>query len=234
MRRHLIVNADDFGWTSPVNAGVVAAHDHGIVTSASLMVRGAAVVEAVAMAAARPSLSLGLHVDLGEWVHDGRHWVQRYHVVDVDDAGAVVHEVDRQLDAFVELVGRAPSHLDGHQHVQHHEPAATAMRAVAGRLAVPLRAHDERIAHIGSFYGQDTYGRPHPHGVSTTNLLAVIDAVPCGWTEVGCHPGLAVDPSTTTYAAEREQELVALCDPGVRRAIEDRGIVLASYCDVHA
>ena len=47
--RWLIVNADDFGLSQGVNAGIVAAHERGIVTSASLMVRGSAAVEAVRM-----------------------------------------------------------------------------------------------------------------------------------------------------------------------------------------
>ena len=37
--RLLIVNADDFGLSPGVNAGVIEAHERGIVTSASLMVR---------------------------------------------------------------------------------------------------------------------------------------------------------------------------------------------------
>ena len=39
MSRILVVNADDFGLSSGVNRGVVRAHDEGIVTSTSAMVR---------------------------------------------------------------------------------------------------------------------------------------------------------------------------------------------------
>ena len=37
--RSLIVNADDFGLSPGVNAGVARTHEEGILTSASLMVR---------------------------------------------------------------------------------------------------------------------------------------------------------------------------------------------------
>ena len=44
--RFLIVNADDFGQSSGINRGIITAHEKGIVTSASLMVRWPAAVEA--------------------------------------------------------------------------------------------------------------------------------------------------------------------------------------------
>lgn len=46
--RFLIVNADDFGQSPGVNRGIIEAHEHGIVTSASLMVRWPAATEAAA------------------------------------------------------------------------------------------------------------------------------------------------------------------------------------------
>ena len=48
--RELIVNADDFGLSEGVNRGIAEAHEHGIVTSASLMVRGASAPAAAAYA----------------------------------------------------------------------------------------------------------------------------------------------------------------------------------------
>ena len=74
-KRYLIVNADDFGLSAGVNRGVIEAHERGIVTSASLMVRPPAAAEAAADARAYPELSLGLHVDLGEWSYREGEWV---------------------------------------------------------------------------------------------------------------------------------------------------------------
>lgn len=62
--RRLIVNADDFGASSEINAAVLQAHREGILTSASLMVGGAAFDEAVAIARANPRLGVGLHLTL--------------------------------------------------------------------------------------------------------------------------------------------------------------------------
>lgn len=60
--RRLIVNADDFGLTSGVNRGILEAHEHGIVTSATLMAGSAKFQEAVDFASRVPRLSVGCHV----------------------------------------------------------------------------------------------------------------------------------------------------------------------------
>jgi hopanoid biosynthesis associated protein HpnK len=63
-RRRLIVNADDFGRSSSINAAVIRAHSEGILTTASLMVNEPACPEAVALAPQHPSLGVGLHLTL--------------------------------------------------------------------------------------------------------------------------------------------------------------------------
>src|SRR5246127_3197377 len=70
--RRLIINADDFGYTSGVNRAIVEAHTHGVVTSSTLMAKGAAFPEAVQMAKTMPQVSIGCHVMLidGEPVLD--------------------------------------------------------------------------------------------------------------------------------------------------------------------
>src|SRR5918996_571565 len=98
--RYLIVNADDFGLSSGVNRGIIAAHERGIVTSASLMVRWPAAHEAATYARTRPQLGVGLHVDLGEWIYRDGGWIPIYDVVHLDDYDAVAAEVERQLICF--------------------------------------------------------------------------------------------------------------------------------------
>jgi len=62
--RRLIVNADDFGFTSGVNRAIVEAHTRGIVTSATLMANGAAFSQAAQLAKTVPNMSVGCHVVL--------------------------------------------------------------------------------------------------------------------------------------------------------------------------
>ena len=92
--RRLIVNADDFGRSHGINRGVFAAHERGIVTSASLMVRWPAAAAAAASARTRPALALGLHVDLGEWACRGEEWAAVYEVVVAPPPVAFVQPVE--------------------------------------------------------------------------------------------------------------------------------------------
>lgn len=62
--RRLIINADDFGRSTSINAAVIRAHREGILTSASLMVNEATCEEAVALAKENPTLGVGLHLAL--------------------------------------------------------------------------------------------------------------------------------------------------------------------------
>ena len=88
-RRLLIVNADDFGMSAGINRGIAEAHERGIVTSTSLMVRWPAAKDAAVYARARPALGVGLHLDLGEWMYRDGQWFALYRVVAEDDAAAV-------------------------------------------------------------------------------------------------------------------------------------------------
>ncbi len=63
-RRRLVVNADDFGASPSVNRAVETAHRDGILTTASLMVNGAASAEAIDIARRNPHLGVGLHLTL--------------------------------------------------------------------------------------------------------------------------------------------------------------------------
>jgi chitin disaccharide deacetylase len=62
--RRLIINADDFGLTPGVNRAIVEAHEHGVVTSATLMANGQAFGDAIGLAQSRPRLGVGCHIVL--------------------------------------------------------------------------------------------------------------------------------------------------------------------------
>jgi predicted glycoside hydrolase/deacetylase ChbG (UPF0249 family) len=226
--RRLIVNADDFGFSEGVTRAILKAHREGIVTSTSLMVRHDGARVAAEAARAHPRLSVGLHLDLGEWRFENGEWVPVYEVVSFADVEEVGAEVERQLGAFVELMGGMPTHLDSHQHVHKREPTRGVARAVAERLGVPLRHETPGLEYRGDFYGQTEDGQPLPERIEVPALLGVIAGLGSGATELACHPGEG-DDRDTMYGRERAIEAATLCDPRVRAAIEAAGIVLISF-----
>jgi predicted glycoside hydrolase/deacetylase ChbG (UPF0249 family) len=226
----LIVNADDFGLSAGVNAGIVQAHEHGIVTSASLMVRQAAAEEAAALARRLPRLAVGLHIDLWESVFRGGDWVRLYSWTD-DEHDAIEREVQAQLARFRDLMGRQPEHLDTHQHVHRREPAASVVSRLARALGLPLRG-DGTARYVGGFYGQDDTGGPYPEGITVSRLLQLLDALEPGLTEFGCHPGHVGEDDAlggTVYRMERNVECRTLCDPRVLARVARGDIVLTTH-----
>jgi predicted glycoside hydrolase/deacetylase ChbG (UPF0249 family) len=227
----LIVNADDFGLSDGVNRGIIEAHERGIVTSASLMVRQAGAQRAADYARGRPQLGVGLHLDLGEWEFTNGSWHAVYQVVDPDDENAINAEFERQAREFIRLMGTAPTHIDSHQHVHRDAAARTAASRLATSLAVPLRHFSPAVHYCGDFYGQTGRGEPLHELISPEALGRIIAALSPGMTELACHPG--VDPDLrSTYRIERKMEVRALCDPTVRAAIEDRQIRLCNFRNI--
>jgi chitin disaccharide deacetylase len=228
----LIVNADDFGLSAGVNRGIITAHERGIVTSTSLMVRYPAADEAVAYARHRRQLSVGLHFDIGEWeATKDREWRAIYQVVDRYDALAVRRELSKQLERYRKLTGEDPTHLDSHQHVHRAEPAKSELLRVAEKLGVPLRHFDPRVGYCGYFYGHTAEGWSYPEGISSQALQTIFATLKPGITEVGCHPSDDLElPSA--YRNERVIEVATLTDPAIRGTLERLQIQLCSFNDI--
>ena len=226
--RFVIVNADDFGLSAGVNRGIIRAHEEGVVTSASLMVRQPAAAEAARYARGRPLLSVGLHVDVAEWAYRDGQWAAVYEVVPSDDAASLAAELARQLESFRRLTGRDPTHLDSHQHAHRSDPLRTIAAAAAGQLRVPLRHFDSCVRHCGDFYGQTGKGEPMPDGITPDALARIIRSLPPGVTEVSCHPG--DDPLLDSpYRHERLIEVQSLCHATVRASLEEAAVKLVSF-----
>lgn len=229
--RQLIVTADDFGQHPEINNGIIEAHQRGIVTSASLMVHGSAVHQAVRLARMHPLLDVGLHLDIGEWRLVGADWVPIYERVNAGDAHGIAVEIDRQLALFRQLVGREPTHLDSHQHVHLRSPVHALALNKAQQLRVALRRSFGGIEHCGSFYGQDSDGTPLLKNISVQGLVATLRGLRPGITELACHPASAPVPDTM-YSDERVRELAVLTDDEIKRTLVSLRIHLTRFSAV--
>jgi len=232
MIRQLIVNADDFGQSEGINLGVIRAFEQGILTSASLMVRWTTACEAAQYALHNSKLSVGLHVDLGEWFMKDGNWFSRYEVVDVSDYSAVADEIQSQLDKFQRLVRRPPTHMDSHQHVHRSEPVRSVLIEAADKLGIPLRSLSDRIKYVGSFYGQTEAGLSVPERIGPKALRKIIQDLPAELCELACHPAAKID-FNSMYSQERLVELKTLCDSSIKSLIGSLPIQLISFSFGH-
>lgn len=256
--KRLIVNADDFGRSPGVDAGIVAAFERGIVTATTLMANAPGAERAAGLARERPVLDVGVHLVL-TYARPLSDPASIPSLVDPDGAfprspSAILGmervraeealvEYRAQYERVRELLGHAPSHIDTH-HWVHDEPA---LEWAVGELALEMgcvaRQHDaaqrERLRARG-VRTTDAFCRAFQHGknVEVDSLLKILRGISAdgpGSTELMCHPGEPGDKellATSAYAKERPVELATLTDPRVREAVSELGFTLSSYKDL--
>jgi predicted glycoside hydrolase/deacetylase ChbG (UPF0249 family) len=195
------------------------------------MVHAPAVREVVALARARPALSLGLHTDVGEWRYERGEWVAVYEHAPQHDAKALEAEVCGQLELFRRFADGEPTHLDLHQHAHRREPLKSLAVGLARQFGVPLRHCTPGVRYCGKFYGQDEMGKALRDRLTPTFLAGALERLQPGVTEMCCHPAATVDFGGA-YSRERLEELQVSCVPIVRDAIERAGVALSSFVDI--
>lgn len=117
--RKIIVNADDFGLHESVNQAIERAHLSGIVASASIMVLGDAIEDAVRRSRQLPLLDLGLHFCL-TGVPGFPPTLSRFCLASLLGRwppGAIARALRRQLDLALLTHRLNISHIDSHQHL---------------------------------------------------------------------------------------------------------------------
>jgi predicted glycoside hydrolase/deacetylase ChbG (UPF0249 family) len=221
--KYLIVNGDDLGASPGVNRGIIEAHHQGVLTSTSLMVNMSAADQAREISRDHPRLGIGLHVALTDEAEKT--------VVDLDDSDACRAALYEQFDRFQDLMGRLPTHLDSHHNIHRDPRLAPLFIELARQHDLPLRHHSS-ARHFSKFYGQWD-GQTHLEQISVENLLHMLDIeLADGVTELSCHPGYVDADFTSFYCTEREAELRTLCDPAVRRYLDERRILLINFGDL--
>ena len=249
------------------------------------MVTGDAWSDAVALARARPGLSVGLHLVIVR----GRSALpppEISNLVDRDGrfrdsptaAGLVYRirpgaraelrrEIRAQLERFRET-GLALSHVDGHLHLHVHPDVIDAIAELAPEFDIPsvrlpreelalawrldprrpaaklassavfgllCRRAARRLRAAGVRVADRVYGLHRTGRVDEEFLLGLVPRLTAAWSEIYCHPALAVpgEPENGPPGAGR-RELDALTSPRVRAAIAEAGLTLVGSSDAVA
>lgn len=245
--RRLIVNADDLGRTQGIDRGIFEAHRDGILTSATLMVTGAAARDTAARLGEVPELGVGLHLvmaggrpalppqEIPSLVDAGGRLPRNPDGLREAEAGEILAEARAQLDLFRELTGREPTHFDSHYHTHRLPPVCDALIELARDTGRPVRCAspavrgrlvDARVATTDAFV-DDFYDQ----GATLEGLLEILRGLGTGVTEVMCHPGRVDDalPADSSYVEAREREIEILTDRRVIAEIEVQDIELVTF-----
>ena len=162
LMKKLIVNADDFGFTRGVNAGIVRAFKTGIVTSATIMANGEAFEDAVESARANPGLGVGCHLAIvGERAVAPASEVRSLApggilpptltqlVIKLARGMISTEEIVREFRAQIERImnaGIKPTHLDTHKHSHTYPQVMEAIAQVASEFNIKcVRNPFERV-----------------------------------------------------------------------------------------
>jgi predicted glycoside hydrolase/deacetylase ChbG (UPF0249 family) len=237
--KRLIVTADDVGLHRGMTAGAIRAHREGIVTACSVVANGAAFYDAVEQLRDAPSLEVGVHLTLVEERSLTGMRLPRSYVEflrGMKDGAAIERELRAQIERVL-AAGLRVTHLNGHQHV-HMWPSVFAIvsqladeygigyvrrvRDRGGRGGIVRRLSVAALNALGS--GGSTIGVMEAGHLSSDRIIKLLDHVK-GATELVTHPGIGVDAyAHWNYGWNAETE--ALCEPRLRKALEDRSIGL--------
>jgi predicted glycoside hydrolase/deacetylase ChbG (UPF0249 family) len=254
--KYLIVNADDFGFTRDVNAGIVHAHREGILTATTLMANGKAFDEAVRLAHETPTLDIGCHLAL----------VQGYSLLTrrplpAKPADLLIALAKREIDVEAELrsqirkifaAGLHPTHLDTHKHTHIVPSVFRTVVRLAHEFGIPyvrlpldatlpfgevpcryLRRYYRRLIEgynvrvTDRFVGFRLTGR-----LNEESLAHALRSLQPGSTEFMCHPGFLgaeLSGAPTRLKESRLRELEALTSPRIRKLIDEQTISLTNY-----
>jgi len=146
----IIVNADDLGISSEVNAEILRLMRAGRVTSATILANGAAMEAAAQAARELPQCSFGVHLNASEFVPLTR---QEELAPLLDDRGAFAGDRVRSMKVTAGLraaifrewctqvermqsVGCRISHLDGHHHIHTVPSLFPVLKKVQRRFGI--------------------------------------------------------------------------------------------------
>jgi chitin disaccharide deacetylase len=258
--KRLIVNADDYGMTPAVSAGIRRAHLNGIVTSATTMMNLPAAKDSLALLHDMAStLAVGVHLVLSAGsplrppdtvrslvTNTGTFMVIRdlYEQLATIDSAELRDEWRLQIETFLES-GLPIDHIDSHHHISYFHPTLfEVMLTLVQEYGVPIRS-PFLGAEIPAFVSELLTAYPvrypdrldisfYDTGATHTHFVELVENLPDGVTEFMTHPG-EVDAelrAMDSYTDPRIRELDILTDPQVKALIESCQIELISFAQL--
>ncbi len=243
--RFLIINADDLGISPEVNRGIFIAHEKGVVTDSSLLIKGPSVHQAIEMIKKSPSFPVGIHIDLDPllgWESPGIERLPRQKLLKMmnkpDFAGKVKKEINNQMAAFLKE-GLIPSHIDTHHHVHGFPQIFELLVEAMDRQGIKairfskkgyslLGREDIPITPAHTQWMEDTLRKKkilHPHHLIDPIVPFSLKEIPTGVSELMVHPSMGGDKW-------RQRDFEMLMDPLFLSTVRGQGIRLIGFAEL--
>ena len=253
MIKRMILNSDDFGITEGVTIGTIHAHVDGVLTSTTCMMNMPFAEFALNLAKDYPDLGVGIHLvftagrplidgaksftdehgnfrKLGTYTATAENGLTNF--VSEADPDELYAEWKAQIEKFIQIAGKKPTHIDSH----HHSHLFPNHQEVSIRLAkeydLPMRQDTQIIDHYefvrcdGAFYGTT---------LTNSDLIDIMKNNDDEILEIMCHPGY-VDQrmmDISGYSIPRATEMAIIRSEEVKQFVKDNNIELITYADLN-
>ena len=241
----LIINGDDFGYSTGINYGILEAYRNGVLTSTTLMVNMPGARHAAELMKTVPGLGVGLHlnISLGKPGNDKRislsgkdgYFVKPDKVLELKmeyDDEELYNELKEQMEKFIKITGGLPTHIDSHLFSSDKlEKVQKIAIFLAEEYKIPLRnqetKHYEKIPFI-----------THRSFTGEPGLEYITEGFPeilkNQYVEIMCHPGYLDNYvcKNSSYNTMRMDELDFLTGENIKKLIKENNVELINYKDI--
>ena len=254
--KHLIINADDFGYSKAVNFGIMESHINGVLTSTTLMANMPGVDHAVSLLKDMPNLCVGAHLTLtcgkpilGDKVStliktNGCF----YKLSDVEnntaqmDKSEIYEEWKTQIKDLLRK-GVNLSHIDSHHHVHTFKEHTEIIKSLSEEFNLPVRNCDNTLENKIRFLDLCNYNPIRNMEEKYENVriecFKVIEElikknIQYENTEAMCHPAFLDSHllENSSFNIARIREVDILCDQLMRDLINKYEIKLCNYKNI--
>jgi chitin disaccharide deacetylase len=245
----VVINADDFGLTEGVCAGIVKTIHAGGVTATTAMVCVPEAADRLKRWAPKIPGRVGLHFQLTSGapvlppervpslVQQGGQFPAIRKQVRAPRTEEILAEWRAQIELLLRT-GIEPTHLDSHHHIHRLPLAFPAFCELAKQYGLPARALDTEMTGTLRAAGVPCVDRTltgwYAGELSVHSLISVLregarESPGAASFEVMCHPGFVDDdlPPLSRYLDDREKELTALCDGALQQELAADGFALS-------
>lgn len=262
--KKVIINADDFGYSAAVNAGIIKAYQDGVLTSTTLMANMSGRDGAIQLAKENQGLGVGGHLVLtcGQPLTPAMSLTneegQFYHLEDYKknrplmNEEEIFHEWSSQIDYLLEN-GLKLTHLDSHHHVHTFPENLAITQRIAEKYQLCFRNAFDLEKQINLPYQKNISGfldlMNYPSirdlnqsfaenmAACLAEIQSVVEQVEDDEvTELMVHPAF-VDESLyfgSSFHLQRTKEVAILCAEQLKNLLDEQEITLCNYQEISA